>query len=117
AVSNLFSVSKLKMLAKRERVESIKETGQRIECLLEEERSQRVDGSKLFELVHTFGRNVQLGTVGNQLKMTFKWTKKESEMDRYEFVADCLAGLENVNQATKEQDEKASATSEQKASI
>jgi len=111
AVSNLFSVSKLKMLAKRERVESIKETGQRIECLLEEERSQRVDGSKLFELVHTFGRNVQLGTVGNQLKMTFKWTKKESEMDRYEFVADCLAGLENVNQATKEQDEKASATS------
>src|SRR5699024_3738599 len=84
------------------------ESPQRIECLLEEERSQRGDGSKLFELVHTVGRNVQLGTVGNQLKMTFKLSKIETEVARYEFVADCLAGLENVNQDAKEQD--ASAT-------
>ena len=77
-VEELFSVSYLKIIAKKERVEQIKETKGRIECLIEEERSQKIDGSKLFELVSGFGRNVQLGTVGNQLKITFKFKMSHS---------------------------------------
>src|SRR5699024_10335197 len=75
-VEQLFMVSYLKMAAKKERVEMIKEEGRRIELLVEEERSQQIDGAKLFELVNTLGRNVQLGTVGNKLKITFKFRKE-----------------------------------------
>src|SRR5699024_6489671 len=100
-VEELFLVSYLKMIAKRERVESIQENGNRIECIVEEERSQNIDGSKLFELVNTFGRNVQLGTVGNKLKIIFKW-RKESQHDRYELVGKCMEGLTNVDQDPEE---------------
>src|SRR5699024_699839 len=45
-VANLFIVSKLKMYAKQERVESIRETKQKLELLIAESRSQQIDGSK-----------------------------------------------------------------------
>src|SRR5699024_3840107 len=86
---DLFSVTSLKILAKRERVEQIKESKSRIECLVESERSQQIDGSKLFELVNEFGRNVQLGTTNDQLKITFKFSK-ESREERYRLVGKCL---------------------------
>jgi len=98
-VDELFSVTSLKILAKRERVEQIKESKSRIECLVESERSQQIDGSKLFELVNEFGRNVQLGTTNDQLKITFKFSK-ESREERYRLVGKCLEGLKDVNQET-----------------
>lgn len=100
-VVELFAVSGLKMIAKQERVEKIQENRQRIECIVEEARSQQIDGTKLFELVNEFGRNVQLGTVGNQLKITFKF-QKEPQEKRYEIVGKCLKGLAEVNQVPEE---------------
>lgn len=96
-VERLLLVSYLKMVAKKERVESITEKGKKIELIVEAERSQRVDGSKLFELANKYGRNVQLGTVNDKLKVIFKWTK-ESDSKRYHFVADFISDLEAVNQ-------------------
>jgi transcription-repair coupling factor (superfamily II helicase) len=96
-VAELFLVSRLKMIAKKERVEAINETNQQIECIVEAERSQQIDGSKLFELINTFGRHVQLGTVGQQLKIVFKF-RKESHKERYESVIKCMEGLADVNQ-------------------
>src|SRR5699024_3402248 len=48
-VEYLFLVSKLKMFAKQERVESLMETDKKIELLVTKERSQDIDGTKLFE--------------------------------------------------------------------
>lgn len=66
--------------------------------MLEEDRSQKVDGSKLFELAVKAGNNVQLGTVGKKLivKMTFK---KETTEERYTFVGDFIDQLASINQA------------------
>src|SRR5690625_3173367 len=84
-VEKIILVSYLKMLAKKERVEKVTEKGKSTELIVEDERSQLVDGSKLFTLANEFGRNVQLGTVNNKLKVVFKWTN-ESISKRYEIV-------------------------------
>lgn len=96
-VERLLLVSTLKMVAKRERVESITEKGKKTELIVEAERSQRIDGSKLFELANKYGRNVQLGTMNDKLKVVFKWTK-ESDSKRYHFVSDFITELATVNQ-------------------
>src|SRR5690625_1506250 len=95
-VEELFLVSYLKMVAKEQRVETIVENGNRIEITVEEERSQQVDGSKLFILANDFGRKVQLGTVGNKLKVTFKW-KMETTKERYNFVGEFIRAMDDVN--------------------
>lgn len=96
-VERLFLVSKLKMAAKRERVEEIIEKGNRIELTVEEERSLKIDGAKLFQLANEFGgRNIQLGTKGNQLRVIFKW-KHETKEERYEKVTNFILKLKDVN--------------------
>ncbi len=95
-VARLFAVSALKMVAKKERVEEIVEEQQSIRLTLEEERSLAIDGAKLFQLANEFGRRVQLGTAGNQLKVTFRW-KKESQEERYEIVRQFIERLSEVN--------------------
>jgi len=94
-IENLLAVSTIKMYAIRERVESIHERGKKIELLVEDNRSQQVDGTKLFELAHSFG-GVQLGTENTKLKITLKWSK-ETEHRRYQIIADVIKGLEKVN--------------------
>ncbi len=39
-----------------------------------------VDGSKLFELANEFGRNVQLGTENNKLKIIITWTNEQQSV-------------------------------------
>ena len=95
-VDNLFTVSSLKMYAKRERVESIFEKSNKIEMCLEENRSQQVDGSKLFELANTFGRDVQLGTQNNKLKIVFKASIK-TKPKRYEIAEHFIDKLASVD--------------------
>src|SRR5690625_4524220 len=96
-VEELFLVSHLKMFAKKERVETITEKANRIEILLEDNRSQQIDGSKLFQLANEFGHNVQLGTVGNKLKVIFKW-KNESVTEKYGLVGSFMEKLSTVDQ-------------------
>lgn len=95
-VEHLFTVSALKMFAKRERVESIRTKNKKIELLVEEERSQKIDGSKLFELANSLGRGVQLGTESNKLKVLFKWSK-ETEHQRFEIVMAFIKKLADVD--------------------
>lgn len=95
-VENLFIVTSLKMHAKKERVESIMERNKKIEVLIEESRSSQIDGSKLFELANEFGRNVNLGTENNKLKIVFKWTP-ETKHRRYENVEQLIGRLEGMN--------------------
>ncbi|MGJ9460226.1 transcription-repair coupling factor [Oceanobacillus sp. CF4.6] len=95
-VDNLFTVSSLKIYAKTERVESITERNKNIVLLIDENRSQQVDGSKLFELANSFGRNVGLGTENKKLKIVFKWSN-ESEYSRYEVIEKFIKKLSSVN--------------------
>ncbi|MBU8791901.1 transcription-repair coupling factor [Oceanobacillus caeni] len=94
-VENLFIVSALKMHSKKEKVESISEKNNKITLLVSEDRSQAIDGSKLFELANQFGRNVQLGTENNKLKITVKYTDKTKE--RYKIVEEFIKKLNTVD--------------------
>src|SRR5699024_4153339 len=87
-VDELFSVTSLKILAKRELVEQIKKSKSRIECLVESERSKQNDRSKLFELIKKYGRNVQIDMTNDKLKITYKFSK-ESRKERYRLVSKC----------------------------
>ncbi|QST00135.1 transcription-repair coupling factor [Pontibacillus sp. ALD_SL1] len=91
-VENLFQVAVLKLAAKKERVESISEKKQKIELLMEAESSQRIDGAKLFELANQYGRMIQLGTEGQQLKVTFKWDRNTAHQ-RYKTIEEFLQQL------------------------
>ncbi|AXI07547.1 transcription-repair coupling factor [Oceanobacillus zhaokaii] len=95
-VGNLFIVTILKMYARKERVESITEKGNKITLLMEENRSQQIDGSKLFELANKFGRGVQLGTENTKLKVVFQ-SSKETEHNRYDEVEAFIKKLNTVN--------------------
>ncbi|HLQ83365.1 MAG TPA: transcription-repair coupling factor [Pseudogracilibacillus sp.] len=96
-VEHLFLVSKLRMLAKEERVESIKETEKKIELLVTNERSKDIDGTKLFELANHFGRSVRLGTANNQLKVIFTFRKTEKPTTRYEQLSKFIKEMTHVN--------------------
>lgn len=96
-VEHLFLVSKLKMLAKKERVESLMETDKKIELLVTKERSQDIDGTKLFELATKYGRSVRLGTANNQLKVIFSFEKKEPKTTRYERVSKFIEEMTHIN--------------------
>ncbi|MCM3740048.1 transcription-repair coupling factor [Oceanobacillus luteolus] len=98
-VEHLFTVSKLRLHGRKERVEFITEKKKQLEMLLEENRSQMVDGAKLFELANSFGRNVQLGTENNRLKIVITWTR-ETERKRYEVAEELIKKLANVNRDT-----------------
>lgn len=95
-VGHLFTVSRLRLYGREERVEFITEKKKQIELLLEEERSQRVDGAKLFEIANEFGRNVQLGTENTKLKIVIKWNK-QTEHERYQVTEEVMKKLENVD--------------------
>lgn len=96
-VEHLFLVSKLKMLAKAERVESLNETDKQIELLVTEERSQDIDGTKLFELANQYGRSVRLGTANNKLKVVFAFRKTDRPTKRYELVSKFIKEMTHIN--------------------
>ncbi|GEN31281.1 transcription-repair coupling factor (superfamily II helicase) [Cerasibacillus quisquiliarum] len=95
-VAHLLTVARLRYVAKREYVESITEKNHKITLLLTEERSQKVDGAKLFELAHEFGRSIQLGTEHNKLKIVFRPAKNEFKK-RYELIERFINKLKDVN--------------------
>lgn len=99
-VENLFTVSTLRKYAKDERVESITEFPLKIELLIEEERSQQIDGAKLFEVANEFGRSINLGTEQNKLKVIIRWTKDKAQ-ERYKITEQFIKKLSTVNRTTE----------------
>ncbi|RFA35869.1 transcription-repair coupling factor [Virgibacillus dokdonensis] len=99
-VTNLFTVSTLKMLAKRERVRSISESekNKKIEVLVDEERSQQIDGAKVFEMANAYGRDIQLGTESSKLKIVFKYTNT-TKQQCYKNVETFIDNLKYANRS------------------
>lgn len=75
-VGNLLQISRIRLHGKENKIESIHESKQKIECLMEAEQSQQIDGAKLFELANEYGRTIQLGTEGRQLKIVFQFSRQ-----------------------------------------
>ncbi|WP_067841270.1 transcription-repair coupling factor [Amphibacillus sediminis] len=96
-VGKLIDVTRLKILAKKQHVESIKEQKQKIVVILDEIGSQQIDGEKLFQYASDFGRMILLGTEQNKLKITFSWSKK-TVPDRYQYLRSFIQELENLKQ-------------------
>src|SRR5699024_9443143 len=94
-VENLFTVSRLRMLAKQEKIEQIVEKPAQIDLIFDEAYSQQVDGASLFDIASEFGRGIQLGTVKNQLKVVYKW-QRGREKTRYEVVEAFIQALEKI---------------------
>lgn len=95
-VENLFIASKLRFYGRNERVEAITEKPKKIELLIEEERSQGIDGAKLFEVANEFGRNISLGTENTKLKVVITWTK-DTKHERFDIAENFIKELANVN--------------------
>ncbi|MFC7061767.1 transcription-repair coupling factor [Halobacillus seohaensis] len=95
-VENLFRASSIKHYAKQARIESISEKKKKIVMLMESERSQQIDGAKLFEFANEYDRMIQLGTEDHNLKITFTWDRK-SELKRYDVVEEFLERLPELS--------------------
>lgn len=96
-VANLFHVSTLKMMSKKERIEAITERKQKIEVIVEEDRSQELDGAKLFEFANQYGRLIQLGTEDRKLKVQFRF-EKEQFVKRYDILEEFIQTLSEMKQ-------------------
>ncbi|MHA6252902.1 transcription-repair coupling factor [Oceanobacillus sp. CAU 1775] len=95
-VENLFIASKLRFYGRRERVEAITEKPRKLELLIEDDRSQKIDGAKLFEAANEFGRNINLGTENTKLKIVITWTN-ETKHQRFEVAENFIKKLAEVN--------------------
>ncbi|SES22925.1 transcription-repair coupling factor (superfamily II helicase) [Gracilibacillus ureilyticus] len=95
-VENLFHVTTLKMMAKKERVESISEKKNQLELIVEEKRSQELDGAKLFEFANKHGRLIQLGTEDRKLKVVFRFDKNTA-VKRYTILESFIQTLHEMD--------------------
>ncbi|SDJ17040.1 transcription-repair coupling factor [Natribacillus halophilus] len=68
-VRALFSISRIKLYARQEGVESISESGGKCTIMLSEETSNVIDGALLFQFVNELGRDVVVGTDGPKIKL------------------------------------------------
>lgn len=71
-VEYLFTVAEMKVYAKNERVELIKQDKDAVRLTISEEASADIDGQKLFELGNKYGRQIGLGMEGKNSKFPFK---------------------------------------------
>lgn len=94
-VDFLFKVAKLKLYARQEKVEVIKQTKDLITILISEEASSSFDGQKLFELTDEFGRIVGFGMEGKRLKLTLQIHNLETEK-WLSILMKLLAGLKDA---------------------
>ncbi|PKR77505.1 transcription-repair coupling factor [Halalkalibacillus sediminis] len=91
-VEDLLQVSRIRLYALQEKVESIYEKKNKIELMVDADESQSVDGTELFNLANEFGRQVLLGTEGKQLKITIQF-QRSNKHDRYELLEKLLSKL------------------------
>ncbi|SFF03534.1 transcription-repair coupling factor [Alteribacillus iranensis] len=72
---DLFTIARVKILAKDHGIESILQEKQKTTLLLTEETTQQIEGAKLFNLVNEMGREVGIGTSDNKIKLAIHQNK------------------------------------------
>ncbi|MEC2073564.1 transcription-repair coupling factor [Alkalihalophilus marmarensis] len=78
-VEYLLRLTEIKLRATKERVESIVEAKNQIDILFSPETSKEMDGAMLFEMAHSLGREVTLGTSGEKIKFVIKTKNIDDE--------------------------------------
>ncbi len=91
-VALLFAVSRMKMIAKQLKIESIKEKKREFVLLFSEQAADIIDNTKLFEIVSSVDRRIHLGTVGNQVKVVLR-AKGDNDMKVSELLTMLLQQL------------------------
>ena len=76
------------------------ENNKKIELLIDDDRSQRIDGTKLLKIANEFGRSVQLGTEKTKLKINLK-LPREKEHLRYQITGEVIKKLAKVDRKGK----------------
>ncbi|WP_100405937.1 transcription-repair coupling factor [Bacillus solitudinis] len=71
-VDFLFRLTKIKLIANYERIEQVIEEKDTVSIVLSKETTNQMDGAKLFEVAHTLGKEVSIGTVGEKIKLSVK---------------------------------------------
>ncbi|MCR6104757.1 transcription-repair coupling factor [Salipaludibacillus agaradhaerens] len=94
-VSYLMAVSKVKILAKQEGIESISEKNQQCKVVLSEEATARIDGAKLFTLVNKLSSKLHLSMAGSQIVIHLK-TKSLTDGEYMEILEQVLGKLDEV---------------------
>ncbi|WP_416829571.1 transcription-repair coupling factor [Ectobacillus polymachus] len=94
-VGYLFQITSLKVLAAKEKIESIKQSKYDVTFLFSEKATQNIDGGKLFMLANSLGRNLRLGMEGSKLKVVMN--TKGMEASKWLTIGEnLLIGLKNV---------------------
>lgn len=99
-VDYLFKLSKIKLLAREEGIESISEDKQKCSILLREEESQFIDGMKLFEVIRKMGHEFSVGTSGKKIKILIK-LKAFKPIDYLKGIEEILSSLWTVKKEEK----------------
>ncbi|PYZ91550.1 transcription-repair coupling factor [Salipaludibacillus keqinensis] len=94
-VGYLFSVSKIKLLSKQEKIDSISEKNQQCKVVLSEETTSRIDGSKLFTLVNKISPKLHLSMAGSQIVIHLK-TKSIDDSKYMKILEQVLSKLDEV---------------------
>ncbi|MBU5595546.1 transcription-repair coupling factor [Amphibacillus sp. MSJ-3] len=94
-VEDLLKVCQLRVVARTERVETIRELKNKIIMIFDEQATQTIDGGKLFNYAMDFGKMILLGTEKNKLKVTFNFQKR-NHPERYEYIRSFLSSLEKL---------------------
>ncbi|GGE84690.1 transcription-repair coupling factor [Priestia taiwanensis] len=94
-VGYLFQVSYIKLLARMEKLQSVKQVKEEITLLCSAEATSNLDVSKLFELVSTYGKAIGLGTEGANLKLVID-KKGLATSDWLTMIENVLKGLANA---------------------
>nr|WP_230459120.1 transcription-repair coupling factor [Terrilactibacillus tamarindi] len=99
-VDELFTASKIKVIAERLFVERIKQNKQQLQLTFSEDGSKKIDRVKLFETVAQLGKGIGLGAEGQKIKLTIKTANRASSASLNDF----LKPLERIYQSQLEEE-------------
>ncbi|MDQ0257864.1 transcription-repair coupling factor (superfamily II helicase) [Evansella vedderi] len=106
-VGFLLQVSKIKQLAKQEKIDSIVEKNKECKVILSEETTNAIDGSKLFSLVNRLSNKLNLSMTGKQITIHLK-RKTFSDGEYLSLLEDVLSRLDEVQKESAAERNKAS---------
>ncbi|MFD2681341.1 transcription-repair coupling factor [Bacillus seohaeanensis] len=101
-VSYLFLISEMKLYAKNTELESIKQDKKTVNILMSPEGTNKIDGSKVFEICNKHGRAVGLGLEGSKLKISIN-TSRLSSKEWFTKAYDIIKNLDKALKVEQEQ--------------
>ncbi|GAF14278.1 LOW QUALITY PROTEIN: transcription-repair coupling factor [Bacillus sp. JCM 19045] len=99
-VDYLFSLTKMKYYADREKVEKISEGKDAVSILLTLETTQRTKVATIMDVARSVGKFVSVGTQGDQLKISIK-TKQLTTDALLEYIIKMLESIRTANTSKK----------------